>query len=248
MKKVFLTLAMVAFAMAANAQFIIGGQIDYNTTGNNTHYEAIAPITNAFDAPNWKATNFTFAPTVGYALNDKMQVGLTFSYTVWSNTNYGPAVAYMNDKEDWVKTKNSTLGIIPYFRYYFAQAGNFNFFCEASLGFYSTPRFYRHTYDNTVDPVIDNEVNGPSSSTDITLRIVPGVNYRINDKFSADCYIDLAGLAFTHNTTKNYGTLADPDALVTTDTDNSFRLFGNASAQDLNAHLGNFRIGFNYHF
>ena len=38
------------------------------------------------------------------------------------------------------------------------------------------------------------------------------------------------------------------DDLVSTDVDNMFGLVANSSAQDLNAHFGNFRIGFNYHF
>jgi len=36
--------------------------------------------------------------------------------------------------------------------------------------------------------------------------------------------------------------------LVSTDVDNTFGLIANTSAQDLNAHFGNFRIGINYHF
>ena len=38
------------------------------------------------------------------------------------------------------------------------------------------------------------------------------------------------------------------DDLVSTDVDNTFGLIANTSAQDLNAHFGNFRIGINYHF
>ena len=76
------------------------------------------------------------------------------------------------------------------------------------------------------------------------------MNYKFNDNWSADCYIDLAGIAFTHTSTKTYvgGTGATKDDLVSTDVDNTFGLIANASAQTLNAHLGNFRIGINYHF
>lgn len=246
MKKVIFTLAFVALTMAANAQFILGGQLGFNTTSGNTHYEAVAPAT-AFDYPGYEQTSFTFAPTVSYVLNDKMQVGLSLSYSLNSNTTYGTIAAYAADKEDYVKFKTSTIGFAPYFRYYFAQAGNFNFFCEATLGFYITPRDYTYTFDNTWTPGVDLEVNG-SSTNILQFSIVPGVNYKFSDKWSADCYIDLAGLAFNHRTTKNYGVGTDPDALNSTVTRNNFGLIANASAQDLNAHLGNFRIGFNYHF
>ncbi len=247
MKKVFLTLTMVAFAMAANAQFILGGQLGFSTTGGNTHYEAIAPA-NAFDYPATKTTDLIIAPSIGYVLNDNMQVGLSLMYVTGSSINYGTVGTYYAGHEDWVKGKGGAFGIAPYFRYYFAQAGKFNFFCEATLTFIARGRSHTHTYDNSVTPVIDVEADGPTSYSIIDFSIVPGVNYKFSDKWSADCYIDLAGLAFTHRATKNYGTLTDPDALVSTNVTNDFNLICNASAQDLNAHLGNFRIGINYHF
>lgn len=242
MKKLFLTLALAAFAMTANAQWILGGQFGYNTTGGNVSVEATA-VTPAYDYPNNKVSNFTFAPTVSYVLNEKMQVGLTFSYTLFSNTNYTP-MAYAANYEAYNKFRTSTLGIAPYFRYYFAEAGNFKFFCEAQLGIYSTPRTYNYTY-STVPPA-DNgtETEGAFKTSTLAFTITPGVNYKINDKWSADCYVDLAGLAFTRNTTKTYA----GDNLVDTDVTNYFGLMADASAQTLNAHFGNFRIGFNYHF
>lgn len=248
MKKVFLTIAMVAFAMAANAQFVVSGQFGFNTTGGNTHVEAVAPVTTAFDYPATKTSNFTFSPSVGYMLNENMQVGLGLLYTTGSTTNYGAIATYYAGQEDWVKFKNSALGITPYFRYYFAQAGNFNFFCEAALAFVTNGRSHTHTYDNSVNPVIDAEADGPTSTTILDFSIVPGVNYKFSDNWSADCYIDLAGLAYTRTATKNYGTATDPDVVTSTNVATSFGLIANAAAQDLNAHLGNFRIGINYHF
>ena len=241
---------MVAFAMAANAQFILGGQLGFSTNGGNTHYEAIAPLTNAFDHPSTKTTDLRIAPSIGYMLNDKMQVGLSLMYVTGSSVNYGTAATYYAGHEDWVKGKGGAFGIAPYFRYYFAQAGNFNFFCEATLTFIASGRSHTHTYDNSVTPVIDVEADGPTSYSIIDFSIVPGVNYKFNDNWSADCYIDLAGIAFTHTSTKTYvgGTGATKDDLVSTDVDNTFGLIANASAQTLNAHLGNFRIGINYHF
>ena len=217
MKKIALTLVLAAFAMAANAQFILGGQLEFNTNGGNTHYEAIAPYTSAFNHPSTKTTDLRIAPTISYVLNDKMQVGLSLMYVTGSTVNYG-------------------------------TTGKFNFFCEATLTFIASGRSHTHAYDNSVTPVIDVENDGPTSYSILDFSIVPGVNYKFNDKWSADCYINLAGLAFTRTATKNYGTLADPDALTSTNVTTNFGLIANSSAQDLNAHLGNFSIGINYHF
>lgn len=243
MKKVLFMLAFAGLTMAANAQLILGGQFGFNTNGG-TNTNEVAPV---FTVPNTKTMNLTIAPTISYVLNDNMQVGVSLGYGMTSTTNYG-AGAYAMDKEAWAKNTWTTFGVAPYFRYYFAQAGNFNFFCQAELGFYLTPRTKTHNYDNSVTPVIDDNVNGAWSQTTLALTIVPGVNYKFNDNWSADCFINLAGLAFTHTTFKTFGVPGDPDKLTNTDVDNTFNLMANMSAQDLNAHLGNFSIGFNYHF
>jgi len=244
MKKVFLTLAFAGLAIAANAQIILGGQLGFNTTGGTYTQENANPV---WDMPNNKAMGLTVAPTISYVLNDKMQIGLTLEYSYGSATNY-TAAAYALNQEVWSKTSNTMFTVAPYFRYYFANAGKFNFFCEAALGFGISPRDKHHDYSNVPVVGYDNEYDGITKTTMIGLSIIPGVNYRINDHWSADCYIDLAGIAFLHNSVKTYGTPTDPDALVSTDVTNNFGLVADMSAQTINAHLNNFRIGFNYHF
>lgn len=243
MKKLFITLALVAFAMTANAQWILGGQLGFNTT-SGTYTQEAAPTWNT---PNTKTTSFTIAPTISYVLNEKMQIGLSLGYDMLTNTNY-TAAAYALNQEAWAKTTASMFSIAPYFRYYFAQAGKFNFFCEAALEFGIIQRSNHHDYSNVPLASYDNTYKGNLSTSVLALTIVPGVNYRISNHWSADCYIDLAGLAFTHTSVKTYGVGTDADALFDTDVTNTFGLMANTSAQDLNAHLGNFRIGFNYHF
>lgn len=243
MKKIFFMAAFVASAMAANAQWILGGQLGFSTNSQKTDYEK-AGIIDAYTYPTAKSTDFVIAPTVSYVLNDKMQIGVGLNIDYLSNTTFGAPAAYAADKEAYVKTSRYTYGITPYFRYYFAQAGKFNFFCEAALSLSTSPRTSIHTYSNyLVD--IDNDTKGASSISDVSLTITPGFNYRISNKWSADCYIDLAGIYFSHNVVKSYDS---NDDLVSTDKDNTFGLRATATAQDLNSHLGNFRIGFNYHF
>lgn len=246
MKKVFLTLTLVAFAMAANAQIILGGQLGFGTGSGTYTQENASPV---WDMPSYKTMNLTIAPTISYVLNDKMQIGLSIAYGTGSNTTYNFA-AYALNQEVWAKTSRTNFRVAPYFRYYFAQAGNFNFFCEAALGFGLSPRTKHHDYSNVPVVGYDNEYDGNTKTSTIDLTIVPGVNYKFNDNWSADCYIDLAGIAFTHTSTKTYvgGTGTTKDDLVSTDVDNTFGLIANAAAQTLNAHLGNFRIGINYHF
>lgn len=242
MKKIFLTLSLIAFAMTANAQWILGGQLGFNTDGGKVNGEATT-LTPAYDYPNNKTTNFTIAPTISYVLNEKMQIGLSLNYGLTKTTNYNP-LTYVAGYEEYAITKNSSWGIAPYFRYYFAKAGKFNFFCEATLGFYGVPRTYNHNYSNVPVVGYDNEIDGATSASLIGFTLTPGVNYRLGQHWSADCYINLASLAFVHMTTKSY----TGDNLDETNNYNYFGLEANASSQDLNTHFGNFSIGINYHF
>lgn len=250
MKKVLFMLAFAGMAMAANAQLILGGQIGFGANSGTDNVNANAPLA-AYNAPTGKVMNFTLAPTISYVLNEKMQVGVSLEYTLGSVTNYTPA-AYALGKEDWQKLSSTTITIAPYFRYYVANHEKLNFFCEAQLGLGISPRDKGHAYDNTLTPTVDQDIKGGTSTTMLGLVITPGVNYRINDHLSADIYVDLAGLAFIHTATKNYGAVVngnwDDDFVTDTQVDNYFGLTANASAQTLNAHFGNFRIGFNYHF
>ena len=250
MKKALFTLTLAGFAFAANAQFILGGQIGLGTLGGTNSYEANAPA-NAYDVPNTKSFDFTFAPEIGYQINEQMIAGVTLFMNVSNGTLYA-AASYALGKEDWVKNSTRQYGIAPYFRYYFANAGKFNFFCEAELGLSMSPRSKGHAYDNTGLTVIDDDFRGVTSTSEVYFTITPGVNYRISEHFSADLYIDLAGLMFSHQSQKTYGALTtsgwDDDFLVNTDKNNYFGLTANASAQDFTTHFGNFRLGFNYHF
>ena len=64
MKKVFLTFALMLTAMAASAQFYVGGGVGYSKTesGNN------------------EATVFSITPEVGYVINEDWSVGATLGF------------------------------------------------------------------------------------------------------------------------------------------------------------------------
>ena len=78
MKRVILTIALAAFTFAANAQFIIGGNVGFNTTGGTDNFEANTVA--AYDVPLTQTNRLTIAPTISYVINDNMQAGLGISY------------------------------------------------------------------------------------------------------------------------------------------------------------------------
>ena len=269
MKKVLLTLALAAFAFAANAQFVLGGNISVYSDGGTTIYDHVDPVAagsynyleRGYNGVNYNS--ITFMPKIGYNINDNMQVGAKFGLQ-WIKTKdfTGYRTERIEDDtfEGWYSTTSMAYVFAPYFRYNFATADKFTFFCEAQVTLSFTPNGKAHLYNSAYTdalgfnhPEIDEDVVGYSyKSISSSLTVVPGINYQFNDKFSADLYIDLLGLGFNHftSTTINDFTVPGrPDDIYETDvTTNSFYLTANTDAQTLADHLNLFRLGFNYHF
>ena len=275
MKKVLLTIALAAFAFAANAQFVVSGSFGFSNNGGSTWNKGTAAgVTAEATLPNDINTTINFGPSFGYMLSDNMQVGLSldlnYNYTKEFDAVFPGAGAYtpaFDKAEDWLVTKQFDFGIAPYFRYYFMQAGDFNFFCEAQLALYinGNPKYHRFATEITgvhaaVDTTYSIAWNGTAvagttvkqtmSSGAIAFAITPGVNYKFNDNFSADMYLDLLGVSFRHTWIKTKTETSTAAATVSNERrfrDNRFNFFGNFDNQTLNNVLG-FRVALNYHF
>ena len=123
-------------------------------------------------------------------------------------------------------------------------------FAEAQIAFTYSPKGKHHYYNTEVAGIInkrDTTILGNTTTTIFAITVVPGVNYRFSNHFSADLYIDLLGIAYTSETDHYKNT----DAGVTTEskgTRSDFRCVASFNAESLADHLNLFRLGFNYHF
>lgn len=214
MKKVLFTIAMIAFAMTANAQLILGGQIGLNHNGNHDDNYSLGSNAN---------TNITILPKIGYQLNDNMQIGIKLG------VDYTYGRVYAAGEDNYASNWQNTLYLAPYFRYNLMEWRSFTLFCEAQLA------FGLHMESHNYNTLTDNTTDNADDFTTIGLSIVPGLNYALSDKCSLDLYVNLARLACNWTLTDAFDT-------------HSYDLGVNMDAQTLNAHLGNFAIGFNYHF
>lgn len=107
MKKLLLTLAIIAMGIGANAQFYAGGSIGLDAVNiqmDNDESET--------------QTTFGIAPEFGYSFNKTWAVGATVSFNVTSN--HGDL---------------TTVSILPYVRGTFARAGIVDFFGEFAVGY-----------------------------------------------------------------------------------------------------------------
>lgn len=254
MKKVLLTIACVAFAFAANAQWVVSGNLGFTSNGGHQEINnVLGTVSNNYVVPGYlttKSHSLEIVPSIGYKFNDNMQAGLKFGIVYNKNTNFN-ALAYAADKEDYTSVSGTSFEIAPYFRYYFAQAGKFNFFAEATVDLGFMPHSKTHFFDNFGPVAIDTVVESNTKYMAFGISIVPGVNYQLNDHFSIDCYIDLLSLNYQMTKATTFVDLTTPAATAsneTIDVRNDFYFGAMGLPQTVNSHLALFRLGLNYAF
>ena len=176
MKKVLLTIALVAFAAAANAQIIVGGNLSVSHNGNHD---------DDYTLGSKASTSITVMPKIGYQMNDKMQVGAQLGINYYYNR------AYVGTKDDqYTSEYGNVINFAPYFRYNVAKWNNFTVFCEIQglLGIHGDGKMWNNVTEKESDNPTDPKY------TKLRLDIVPGLNYSLNEKISLDIYCNLLGI------------------------------------------------------
>lgn len=188
MKKLFITIAFVAAAMFANAQFFIGGGLGFTTQGGKDKLTANG-LTVEADAP--KTLGFQFVPSIGFMFNDNMGVGLDFGLgfrkTVEDNL-------YDDDGDKYKETvKTTTIAIAPYFRYVFAEVDNFKFYADAKFAYATSKPKDKVEYTDLNTTV---EQDG-TKMTSFAFGIIPGIQYNFTDHISINAKLNLLSLGYT---------------------------------------------------
>lgn len=149
MRKLFMAAAAVLACMTVNAQIWVGGSLGFNSN----KYDSPTSI----DNPDCSEITLDFSPVVGYALNDKMDVGAELNITTVNNVNCVEDV------------KKATFGITPFARYKFFEAGKLSFHAQAQLS-------YQHNSYKT--PAAD------SDSNIFNIGVKPLIKYSLSDNIA----------------------------------------------------------------
>lgn len=110
MKKLFLTVAVAAVALAANAQVYVGGELGFWRSTDNNH------------------TSLAIKPEVGYQLSDKWDLGIGLGY------NYDYVGKGEIDGETALKNKINSFEVNPYARWSYAKFGPVRLFLDMTFG------------------------------------------------------------------------------------------------------------------
>lgn len=165
-------------AATANAQLWFGGSVGFSHEGGVTK-------TKEADTDKPSVNSFTFAPTVGFELNEKLSVGGKIVFTSKSTKQT------VGDTD--TKTSSSTFGITPFARYTFVEFNKFGITAEAGIPIlYSSSKHDNGSQTTKGDP-----------QTSIGLYVTPLLTYSLNDHFQLECGLDFLSLSAAHTVTKD---------------------------------------------
>lgn len=188
MKKVFLTLALAAFAFAANAQFVVSGNFGFGINNDKVNYDGKRVYTPGRGVD--KATNFSIDLRGGYQINEKLRAGLFIGFDMNKNVNEAGLASDPATVAVTTTDKSNTFSIGVFGRYNCWQWGKLTVFNELNLGI-GTGSGYNEVKNNNTTVKTDNpKLFGFSA------YIIPGFSYQISEHVAADLYLDFMSLYF----------------------------------------------------
>ena len=220
MKKIFLTLGLIALAATANAQFLVsaqlGGSYAFGSTSPDATYTGLSPLTGAdtvyavptdtltHDNPLYLTAGFKF----GYQMG-RLQVGLAASFS-WSHLRCDMSPSQFNtnrimpdhlnplnpnapnkEYEGWYRQRRSSFTISPYLRYEVIQAGDVSFFLELSGYFTHTFQPVRHDFVDWYCYEMHNTIDTTYHILDSATSYGAKITPGLNWQLTPHCHVDL---------------------------------------------------------
>lgn len=170
------------FYVSLNAQFFAGGNFSLNTSGGTR--TATGTTT---DSPS--TFNFDLTPKAGIFLNEKLAAGAALDFSISTSKAFGNST---------VTSKSSTIGIVPFLRYYAIKMDKFSVFGQGNLGL-------SFSNSSTNDEAITTD--GPNY-TRIYLNIVPGLAYDATENLSLETTFNVFSFGY-YNTITKMGNIKD---------------------------------------
>lgn len=226
MKKILLTLTLVAVTAMANAQFVVSAQLGGMFANGNTNEQILTidtlglPQSNITDTPFAKELVTTGGVKFGYQFG-KLQVGLCASFSwfhskdtltpaTYCDRNTNPDNIHMTNPnlpyenfDGWFTEQHTNFTIAPYLHYEIIQLGDVAFFAELT-GYFSKSnnpkrQDYMDWYYREMHNTVDTTYTIQHYATAIGAKITPGLSWQLSPHCYVDLYLDV--LAFTFEKT-----------------------------------------------
>lgn len=179
MKKVFLTLSLVAAAFFCQAQLFVGGDLGFSTKGGSLSGKD-GNTSISIDRP--KTTTFEIVPTIGFMFNESIGIGLDFGFGV-SN--------YKEKDEDYSYKKSDNAWLVaPYFRWVFGQFDRVSLYADARINFGGGKAKVSVTEGSATSSLDGDKISN------FGINIVPGINFMISDNIALNAKLNLISLGY----------------------------------------------------
>ncbi len=136
MKRIALSIMLLAVAVSMPAKIWIGGSLSINTSNTS------------LGSYNLDANNsIEVSPEIGYVLSGKWALGLRIGYAHYDN-----AETTMIDQT--VAGQSNQFSVSPFVRYTFHRAGSFSFYADGSVDYLSTSKSGYDSNMNTLGAAV----------------------------------------------------------------------------------------------
>jgi len=217
MKKIMITVVLVAFAVAVQAQFAVGGQFGLNFSNTTLKPD------DGDDFRTSRSIGFSIAPMVAYNLGDGLILGVQPTFSLGTQTSFFPGI-------DDIRVTTTGVGLNVFALYTYMSIGRVNFLAKPIIGF-STSSQKRRPGSGNDDYDLLNRTNI------FRFGVVPVVDFHVNERIMLIATLNFLDLSFRRTGTR---TLANPDRRTVTNT------FGFDFNSGNIVNLGGLTIGFLY--
>jgi outer membrane protein len=205
--RIILITSFVFLSLGINAQVFIGGNFNISQNGGKE----------TDGSKKASEFNLNLSPQAGKFLSDKVAIGL--------GLNFGFNTTNSNQDVERIK-KTTSVGVVPFLRYYAVTAGKFSVFGQANAGV---------AFANSNTTLGGNNIEKTKSNS-ISLNIVPGLSYDVSERLALETYINIFNVGVGQTSSTLNGNK---------ETINYFNVGGGLN--DI-AHVGNITIGAIYKF
>lgn len=179
MKKVFLTLSLVAAAFFCQAQLFIGGDLGFGMTGGNVSAKQ-GTYSESITLP--KTTTFEIVPTIGFMFNEDIGIGLDFGFGVSNYKEKDEDYSYKESVNAWL--------VAPYFRWVFGQFDRVSLYADARINFGGGKAKVSVTEGSATASFDGDKISN------FGVNIVPGINFMISDNIALNAKLNLISLGY----------------------------------------------------
>ncbi|MBN2215361.1 MAG: hypothetical protein JW723_14070 [Bacteroidales bacterium] len=177
----FILFLTIVTSCYLNAQLFTGGTIGFSTSGGNYDY-------GAGEQDKTSYLDLNFAPMAGYFLSDNLAAGLRILASIDRSST--PPFTEGGDKTINTET---TVGFLPFVRYYAAHFNKFSVFGQAQAGV---------AIGSEKTKTGSTETEGPKT-TEFDFNVFPGVALEVGDHVMLEAQINLFGFGFSSETEKD---------------------------------------------